>query len=47
LSIECAVWAVVIVIVLPFPRLVVEQADVIADALLIQELIELLIVDAV
>jgi hypothetical protein len=32
------VRAVVIVVVLPFPQLVVEQVDVIADAVLVEEL---------
>ena len=37
----------VIVVVLPLSQLVVEQMDVIADAILIEQLIELLVVDAV
>jgi hypothetical protein len=36
----------VIVVVLPFPQLGVEQADVVRDAIPIQELIELLGVHA-
>ena len=38
---------VVIVIVLPLAELVVEQVNVIRDAVLVQELVELLVVDAV
>ena len=40
-------WAVVIVVVLPFPQLFVEQMDIVADAVLVEELVELLIIDAV
>ena len=38
---------VVIVIVLPFAKFVVEQVDIIADAVLVEELVKLLLVDAV
>jgi hypothetical protein len=37
--------AMVIVIVLPLPQLVVEQVDVVADAVLVEQLVELLIID--
>ena len=36
----------VIVVVLPFPQLLVEQVDVVADAVLVEELVELLVIDA-
>jgi hypothetical protein len=39
------VWAVVIVIVLPLPQLLVEQVNVVSDAVLVQELVKLLVVD--
>jgi hypothetical protein len=45
LPIERPVWAVVIVIILPLAQLLVEEVDVIRDALLVQQLIELLVVD--
>jgi hypothetical protein len=38
---------VVIVIVLPFAKFVVEQVDIIPDAVLVEELVKLLLVDAV
>ena len=38
---------VVIVVVLPLAQLLVEQVDVVGDAVLVQELVELLVVDAV
>jgi hypothetical protein len=41
------VGAVVVVIVLPFSQLLVEEVDVVADAVLVEQLIELLVVDAV
>ena len=37
----------VIVVVFPLPQLVVEQVNVVGDAVLVQELIELLVIDAV
>jgi len=37
----------VIVVVLPFAQLLVEQVNVIADAVLVEELVELLVIDAV
>jgi hypothetical protein len=37
----------VIVIVLPFPKLVVKQMDVLSNPVLVEELVELLLVDAV
>jgi hypothetical protein len=39
--------AMIIVVVLPFTQFVVEQMDVVRDAVSIQQLIELLHVDAV
>jgi hypothetical protein len=36
-----------IVIVLPLPQLFVEEGDVVADAVLVEELVELLVIDAV
>ena len=36
----------VIVVVLPFTQLLVEQMDVVADAVLVKELVELLVIDA-
>src|SRR5689334_20615127 len=38
---------VVVVIVFPFSKLLVVEADVVADAVLVQQLIELLVVDTV
>jgi len=38
---------VVIVVVLPLSQLVVEQVDVVADPIAVQELVELLVIDAV
>jgi len=38
---------VVIVIVLPFLKLVVEQMDIVADAILVEQLVKLLLVDTV
>jgi hypothetical protein len=40
------VGAVVIVVVLPLPKLVVEQVHVVRDAPLVEQLVELLVVDA-
>src|SRR6185503_5616544 len=40
-------WTVVIVVVLPLSQLLVEQVDVIRDAVPVEELVELLVVDAV
>ena len=36
---------VVIVVVLPLPQLLVKQVDVVADAVLVQELIKLLVIN--
>ena len=36
----------VIVVVLPFAQLLVEQMDVVANPILVEELVELLVVDA-
>jgi hypothetical protein len=47
LAAECSVRPVVIVVVLPLAQLVVEEVNVIGDAALVQELVELLVVDAV
>jgi hypothetical protein len=41
------VRSVVIVVVLPFPKLLVKQVNVVGDPVLVEELIELLVVDAV
>jgi hypothetical protein len=38
---------VVIVVVLPFAQLLVEQVDVVRDATVVQQLIELLVVNSV
>ena len=38
---------VVIVIVLPFAKLVVEQVDIVADAVLVEQLIKLLFINPV
>ena len=38
---------VVIIVILPLPELLVEQVDVIGDAILVEELVELLVVDPV
>ena len=40
-------WPVVIVVVLPLSQLLVEQMNVVGDAILVQELVELLVVDPV
>ncbi len=37
--------AVVVVVILPFAQLVIEQVDVVADAVGVEELAELLVVD--
>jgi hypothetical protein len=37
----------VIVVVLPLAQLLVEQVDVIGDAVLVEELVELLVIDTV
>jgi hypothetical protein len=37
----------VIVVVLPLAQLLVEQVDIVGDAVLVEELIELLVIDAV
>jgi hypothetical protein len=39
-------WAVVIVIVLPPAQFLVEPVNVVADAVLVQQLVKLLVVDA-
>ena len=38
--------AMIIVVVLPLPQLFVEQVDVVADAVLVEQLVELLGIDA-
>jgi hypothetical protein len=40
-----SVRAIVIVVVLPLAQLFVEQMDVVGDAVLVEELIKLLVVD--
>jgi hypothetical protein len=47
LAVERTVRAVVIVVILRLAQLVVEQVNVVGDAAAVEELIELLIVDAV
>jgi hypothetical protein len=47
LAIDGSVKPVVIVIVLPFPQLVVKQMDVLGNAVLGEKLVELLFIDAV
>lgn len=37
----------VIVIVLPLPKLVVKQVDILCNAVLVEELVKLLLIDAV
>jgi hypothetical protein len=39
--------SVVVVVVLPFTQLIVEQVDVVSNAVFVQELIELLLVDPI
>ena len=46
MAVQRSVLAMVIVVVLPFTQLLVEQVDVVADAVLVEELIELLVIDA-
>jgi hypothetical protein len=41
------VRSMVIVIVLPLAKLVIEQVDIVGDAALVQQLIELLLIDSV
>jgi hypothetical protein len=41
------VWPVVIAVVLPLAQLLVEQMDVVGDAVLVQELVELFVIHAV
>jgi hypothetical protein len=40
-------WSMVIIVVLPLAKLVIKQVDIVSDAVLVQELIELLFIDAV
>ena len=47
MPIEGSVRSVVVIVVLPLAKLVIKQVDVVSDAVLVQELIELLFVDAV
>ena len=47
LAIEGSVGSMIIVIVLPLTQLVVKQVDVVGNTVFVQELIELLIIDAV
>jgi len=47
LPVESRVRPVVIVVVLPLPQFVVEQVNVLGDAVAVEELVELLVVDAV
>jgi len=41
------VRSIVVVVVLPLAKLVIEQADIVGNAVFIEELIKLLFVDAV
>jgi hypothetical protein len=41
------VWSVVIIVVLPLAKLVIKHVDIVSDAALVQEQIELLLIDAV
>jgi hypothetical protein len=41
------VRSVVIVIVLPLAKLVIEQVDIVGNAVFVQQLVELLFIDAV
>ena len=43
---ERPVRTVVIVVVLPFTQLLIEQVNVVGDAVSIQQLVELLVIDA-
>ena len=47
LPIEGSVGSMVIVVVLPFTKFVVEQVDIVGDAVFVQQLIELLLIHAV
>src|SRR5436853_6660495 len=47
LPIEGSVGPVVIVVVLPFAKLVIEQMDIVGDAVFVQQLVELLLVHSV
>jgi hypothetical protein len=47
LPFETAVRPVVVVVVLSFAKLVIEQADIVSDAVLVQQLVELSFVHAV
>ena len=47
LAVQGPMRSMMIVIVLPFTQLVVEQVDVIGDSVLVQELVELLLIDPV
>jgi hypothetical protein len=47
LPIECSVEPVVIIMVVPFAKFVVEHVNIIANTVLVEELVKLLFVDAV
>lgn len=47
LPVERAMGPVAIVVVLPLPQLLVEQLNVVGDPVFVQELVELLVIDAV
>jgi hypothetical protein len=47
LAIEGSMGSVVVVVVLPFTKLIVEQVDVVSNAIFVQELVELLFVHPV
>jgi hypothetical protein len=41
------VWSVIVIEVLPLAKLVIKQVDIVRDAVFVQQLIELLLIDAV
>jgi len=47
LAIKCPVRPLVIVIVLPLAQFLVEEMNIVGDAVLVQELIELLVIDPI
>jgi len=46
LPVKSAVGPVVVVVVLPLAQLLIEKVDVVADPVLVEQLVELLVVDA-
>jgi hypothetical protein len=45
LAIEGSMWSMIVVIVLPLTQLVVKQVDIVGNAVFVQELVELLLID--